>query len=361
MVLPSRERSMVLVAPRKMEMREFPVPAIGPDEFLLRVNLVSICGGDPIEYEGRNVKAHYPMILGHEVVGTIATIGDEAARTYGVEVGDRVNVEPYILCGQCEYCLTGYYQFCRTSRVYGVNMSCETPPYLWGAYGEYMFGAPGSKVHKIAPGVPDEAAVLASVLGNGVRWIRTKGAVRAGEGVVVLGVGAQGLASVIAAREANAAPIIVIGREALKLKWDLAREYGAHHLIDLEREIDPVGTVRDLTGGRLADVVVECTGAAAMMELGLDVIRPTGRFVMVGTTGYRQAPLTTDKIVFKEVVLLGGLGQSWDTELAVRIINSRKYPVEKMMTHCFPLESAEEALLFFMRNPDKALRVAIQP
>ena len=191
-------------------------------------------------------------------------------------VGDRVNVEPYIICGQCEYCLTGYYQFCLNSKVYGVNLSCERPPHLWGAYGEYLYGAPGSKVHKIAPSVPDEAAALASVLGNGVRWIRTKARVAFGESVVILGAGAQGLATVIAAHEAGANPIIVIGREANPAKWALAAEFGAHHLVDLDREPDPLGRVRELTGGRLADVVVECTGAEPMMQLGLEVARPDG-------------------------------------------------------------------------------------
>src|SRR5947209_2527460 len=106
------ERSAVLAQPRQMALREFPIREIDDDTFLLKINLVSIGGGDPIEYEGRNVKAHYPMILGHEMVGTIHAIGDAAARRYGVSVGDRVNVEPYIICGACEYCLTGYYQFC---------------------------------------------------------------------------------------------------------------------------------------------------------------------------------------------------------------------------------------------------------
>lgn len=354
------ERSMVLLQPRQMEMREFAIPEIDDDSFLLKVNLVSICGGDPIEYEGRNVKAHYPMILGHEMVGAIEKIGDAAARHYGVDVGDRVNVEPYILCGQCEYCLSGYYQFCVISKVYGVNMSSDQPPHLWGAYGEYLYGAPGSKVHKIDPSVPDEAAVLSSVLGNGVRWIRTKAQVKFGEAVVILGAGAQGLATVIAAREAGADPIIVVGREANPLKWTLATEFGAHHLVDLDQTTDPLARVRELTAGRLADVVVECTGVEAMMQLGLELIRPVGRYVMIGTCGHSRRSLITDMVVFKEIQILGGLGQSWDTEAAVKIINSRKYPVEKMVSHVFPLEQADEALRFFMTRPDRAVRVAIK-
>lgn len=355
------ERSAVLVKPRQMELREFPIPEIDDESFLLKVDLVTICGGDPIEYDGRNVKAHYPMILGHEMVGTIDRIGEAAARRYGVAPGDRVNVEPYIVCGQCEYCLSGYYQFCLTSRVYGVNLSCEQPPHLWGAYGDYLYGAPGSKVHKIDPAVPDEAAALASVLGNGVRWIRTKAQVKFGEAVVILGVGAQGLATIIAAREAGAAPIIVVGREANPAKWALATEFGAHSLVDLDQEREPSQRVRELTNGRLADVVVECTGAEAMMQLGLELARPTARYIMIGTCGFGRPALITDMIVFKELQVLGGLGQSWDTEAAVKIINSRKYPIEKMISHVFPLEGADEAIRFFMAHPEQTVRVAIKP
>lgn len=344
-----------------MAMREFAIPDIDDESFLLKVNRVTICGGDPIEYEGKNVKARYPMILGHEMTGRIVKIGDRAARRYGVDAGDRVSVEPYIVCGECEYCLTGYYQFCATSRVYGVNISCDQPPYLWGAYGEYLFGARGSRVHKIAADVPDDAAALASVLGNGVRWIRTKAQVKFGESVAILGAGAQGLATVIAASEAGAGRILVVGREANPLKWRLATEFGATDVVDLDEHDDPVARVRELNDGRLVDVVVECTGAEAMMQLGLELIRPVGRYVMVGTCGFSRRSLTTDLVVFKEVQLFGGLGQSWDTEEAVRILNRRTYPIEKMVTHVFPLTEADEAIRFFMTHPEEALRVAIQP
>lgn len=352
---------MVLFEPRRMSMQEFALPDIDDDSFLLKVRRVTICGGDPLEYEGRHSKVRYPMILGHEMTGTIEQIGERAARRYGVEAGERVAVEPYILCGTCEYCLKGFYQLCETSRIYGVNMSCDEPPHLWGAYGEYLYGAPGSRVHKIAPAVSDEAAALASVLGNGVRWIRTKAQVKFGESVAILGAGAQGLATIIAAREAGAHPIMVLGREKNRLKWDLAREFGAHSLIDLDEEPDPLGRVRALTSGRLADVVVECTGAEPMMQLGLEIIRPVGRYVMVGTCGSARRALITDMVVLKEIQILGGLGQSWDTEEAVRIINSGRYPIEKMVTHVFSLEQADEAIQFFIAHPEQAVRVAIRP
>ena len=352
---------MVLYEPFKMEMREFDYPQVSADDMVVKVDLVSICGGDPIEFSGRNVKTHLPLILGHEMVASVDELGEIASQKYGIKKGDKVTVEPYIVCRECEYCLNGYYQLCTQSRAYGVNISCNVPPYIWGAYGEYMYIASGSKVHKIAPGVKDEAAVLSSVLGNGVRWIRTKGKVKFGETVIIIGAGAQGLATVIAAREANAGKIIVIALEKLSIKWQLAKEFGATHLIDLEKDNQPLKTVREITGNHLGDVVVECTGAPHLVELGLDLVRPAGRYVIVSTNGYEKVPLTTDKIVFKEIDVFGGLGQSWDTEPAVEIINSGRVPLDKMITHTFPLERAEEAVRFFIDHREDTLRVAIKP
>ena len=130
---------MVLVAPRTMEMQEFDIPAIHDQDMLIKVDMVSICGGDPIEYENRNIKTHYPIILGHELVGTVVEVGSQAATVYAVKPGDRVNVEPYILCNQCEYCLSGYYQLCTNARVYGKT----------AIFDDAIFQTPGLRAHTL--------------------------------------------------------------------------------------------------------------------------------------------------------------------------------------------------------------------
>ncbi|MGI6365517.1 MAG: zinc-dependent alcohol dehydrogenase [Bacillota bacterium] len=353
-------KAMVLEAPRKMVMKTFPMPDITPEGMIIKIDMVGICGGDPIEYEGKNQKTHYPLILGHELVGTVYKIGSIAKQMYTADVGDKVTIEPYIVCGKCYYCLNSLYQFCEHSKVYGVNITSSEEPYLWGAYAEYMYVAPGSKVHKIETDVPDEAACMSSVLGNGVRWVRTLGQVKFGESVVIIGPGAQGLTSIIAAKEAGAYPIIILGRTRNPEKWALAKEYGADYVVDITKD-DPVEMVNCLTQGKLADVVIETTGAEAMMELGIHLARPAARYIMVGTCGFERNALTTDIIVFKELKVIGGLGQSWDTEPAVKIINSRKYPVEKLVTHVYPLEKADEAMNFYMNNNGSTIRVAIKP
>jgi len=353
---------MVLVAPQQMEMWEFPLPKVGPRDLLLRVEMVGICGSEPKKYMGTSVwNPPYPLILGHEMVGFIQEIGKEARRRYQADVGDRIVVEPYLSCGWCEFCSTGHYQLCVERRVYGTSDSCHTPPHLFGGYGRHLFVSWGSKVHKIAPEVPLEAAHLASVIGNGIRWVRTKGQVQFLESVVILGPGAQGLASVISAVEAGAGPIVVIGLAKDRKRLALAAEFGAHHTLVAD-EVDVVKALREITSGKMASVVVECTGTAPGMNLALDLARPLGRISLPGLPhAGQQVPLLMEKVVLKELTLRGALGQVAEVEDAVRLINSRRYPVEKITTHVFALEEAEQGMKLFMSGDPDCIRVALRP
>jgi threonine dehydrogenase-like Zn-dependent dehydrogenase len=351
---------MVLEAPRRFAEARFPLPAIGDDEFLLRVEMVTICGGDPIEYEGRNRRAHYPLVLGHEVTGTIEQIGNAAAARHGVEAGARVIVEPYISCLECPYCLAGNYHFCDQAMVYGVTISSDRPPHLWGAYGEYLYGAPGAHVHRMAGDVPSQAACLTSVVANAVRWIHTRGMATAHEPVLILGGGVQALASVIVAREAGLGPIVVVARARNPRKMELARAYGADAIIDAESDkvVEQIQGVVDAGSLRLA---VECTGAQSMIDLGVEALDVGGRLVQAGTRGGESAAVDIDAVVFKELDLRGGLGQAGDTEQAAGIVNSRRYPIEEMVTHVFPLSQVEDAMRTFMEGRNDVIHIALDP
>jgi len=356
----AKTRSMVVTRPGHMEMQEFEVPKVGPSDMLLRVERVSICGSDPNHFLGLQGDEAFPFILGHELVGFVEEVGSEAAQDYGVAKGDRVVVEPYIPCRRCPFCMTGNYALCDHRRVYGFSVSASTPPHLWGAYGEFMYVAPGSMVHRISAGPPPEAACLASVIGNGIRWVRTKGEAKLGDKVVILGPGAQGLASVVAAKESGTSPIIVTGMGKDVHKFELAKEFGADFTIDVEKE-DVAKRVRELTEGRMADVAIECTGQADSLRSAFGLLRSMGRLVIAGTFKQREVPIKPDWIVFRELEVVGGLGQSLDVEDAVKIIESRKYPIEKIITHQFPMEKAPEAMKFFMEAPAGSIRVALVP
>jgi len=338
--------AMVLVSPGKIIKKTFRIPKVKENELLLKVEMVSICGSDRHLYEGTHKAASFPKILGHEVVGFVDQIGEKASEEYHLKIGDRVTVEPYIMCKNCEFCLTG--------------LTCDQYPFLLGGYSEYMHILPGSKLHKINKDVPSESACLSSVIGNGVRWIRTKAQVSLGEAVVIIGAGAQGLASVIIAKESGAKPIIVLGINKDFNKFKIAKEFGADYLINIE-ENDPVKEVEKITNGRMAEVVIECAGVDSSVKTAFLLARPGGRVILAGLTGGKNVSVCTDRIVNNELIVKGGHGQSWDVEDAVKIINSKKYAIEKMITHKFPLTEVQKAMELFLIAPPECTRVALIP
>ncbi|MFQ5693474.1 MAG: zinc-binding dehydrogenase, partial [Nitrospinota bacterium] len=297
-----KEFSAVLEGKARMSLREFPLPELGEDEGLLRVEMAGVCGSDYSWYHEKVQLPYYPVILGHEILGRIEKLGKKAADRLGLAEGDRVVVESRISCNACRYCLAGNYVFCDKELGYGTTVPCDRPPHLWGAYGEYLYIAPGARVHKVSESVPAEAAVLTcGILANGLRWVHQKGGVGIGDAVVVQGVGQQGLATVIASTEAGAGLIIATGVRGDERRLRLAREYGAHHTVNME-EPGAVERILDLTGGRGADVVVDVTSSPASFQTALDLVRKQGTVVSAGLKGTRvETPVVLDKIVLREV------------------------------------------------------------
>jgi threonine dehydrogenase-like Zn-dependent dehydrogenase len=347
---PRKTLAMVQTANRKLEPRELPVPEIGDDDALLRVEACGICGSDYEQYEGV-LRTPVPVIPGHEPLGVIERIGDTAARRWGVDVGDRVAVETMLPCHNCPICLRGDYHLCRQRRIYSY-IPLEVAPGLWGAYSEYMYLGPTSIVHKVDAALAPQLAVIFNPLGAGFRWAVEIPKTQPGDTVVILGPGQRGLASVVACREVGAGTIIVTGLEADRRKLELAREFGADHTIDVENET-PKQRIRELTDGRGADVVVDVSSyATAPVAEALDYAAPGGRVVLAGVKGFKPIPdFVSDKIVMKEIKILGAIGVTWSGyDAAIRLIESRKVPLEKMHTHDFGLREAELAIRTLARE-----------
>jgi len=351
--------SWELIEPGVMRKKEFDLPEIGPQDLLMKVNMVTICGSDPKAYEGKLKKPIFPIILGHEMAGTVAEIGEEALKIYKVSKGDRITVEPYIACGHCKYCLSGYYQLCKFSMCYGISISSSVYPHIWGAYGEYMYVASGSFVYKLEDGISDEAGCYSSILGNGFRFITTKAGLKPQEDVLILGPGAIGLATIIAAKESGAGQIIVAGLSGKdEVKFTLAKKFGADYIVRVDEE-DLVSRVKEITDGEMVDVAVECSGASSAVEQGLSSLKPLGRFVIAGINGNKKVPITTDNFVYKELMVSGSVGQPGNVQAAMKVINKGKYELETIVTHRFSLDEADKAINYFMEGHPDCVRVAI--
>lgn len=350
MSVPSKSFSMVQTAVRKLEPMDLPIPDIDEDSALLEVEACGICGSDYEQFEGQ-LRTPVPVVPGHEPLGRIARIGDRAAARWGVNVGDRVAVETMISCRHCASCLSGSYHLCDDRKIYSYVPTTE-PPGLWGAYSQYMYLHPHSVLHKVSNDLSPEVAVMFNPLGAGFRWAVEMPATQPGETVVVLGPGQRGLASVIACREVGAGTIIVTGLSADARKLELARLFGADHVIDVEQE-DTVRRVRELTDGRGADVVVDVSAYATRPVVdALSLVRPGGRVVLAGVKGFKAVEgFVSDLVVLKEIRILGAIGVTASGyRSAIRLLESGRVPVERMHTHNFALSEAELAIRTLARQ-----------
>lgn len=360
---------MVLTDDRRLELRELPRPTIGPEDGLLRVEACGICGADVELFNGRSRDfIRYPVVPGHEPVGVLEEVGERAAARWGVRPGDRVAVEPFIPCGHCRLCLAGDYTNCTGWGQAVMAYACisqDVAPGLWGAYATHLYLHPNSVLHKVASDVPAEIAVMFNPLGNGIRWAVHVPQTQLGDTVVVLGSGQRGIAAAIAAKAAGAGTVIITDVSAARVKLELALELGADHAIDVERE-DVVQRVKEITEGRLADVVVDVSaGATRPVVDAIEIVRPRGTVVLAGMKGGRVVPeFVSDRVVLKGIRLQGALGANRAAfAQAIRIIEGRRFPLHRLHTHDFPLSKSAEAIRVLAREipGEDAIHVAIQP
>jgi threonine dehydrogenase-like Zn-dependent dehydrogenase len=348
--LPKSSFAMVQTAVRTLEPRDIAIPDIDDDSAVLRLEACGICGSDYEQFEGQ-LRTPMPVIPGHEPLGRIARIGDRAARRWGVDVGDRVAVETMLSCRHCGPCLSGSYHLCDSRRIYSYIPLTEAPG-LWGGYSQYMYLAPNSVLHRVSADLEPAIAVMFNPLGAGFRWAVEMPNTRPGDTVVILGPGQRGLASVIACREVGAGTIIVTGLAADANKLELARLYGANHTIDVDNE-DAVKRVKELTGGRGADVVVDVSAYATKpVADALSMVRPGGTVVLAGVKGFRAVDnFVSDLVVMKEINIKGAIGvTSSGYKAAIRLIESGRVPMARMHTHDFALADAALAIRTLARQ-----------
>ncbi len=342
-------RAAVLVKPKTLELREFPRPAVGADDALLRIEACGICGSDYEQYEGHLPETEdykqFPVIPGHEPLGRIEEIGPRARERWRVDVGDRVAVRSGYGCGRCDACRRFEPAACRTrGGTYGYT-DVGKAPFLWGGYAEHMYLTPLSVLKRADADLPAEVAVMFNPLAAGLSWAGTVPATGPGDRVVILGAGQRGLCCVIAAREAGARRVVITGlaRDAAKLA--LARELGADAAIDVEAG-DVIAQVREATGGG-AEVVVDTTPyAPRSLTDAVAIAVRRGRIVVAGLKGGRPTQgLLADEVIYKELTIRGVLSMPvGETFRAVDIIAARRYPFDRLHTLSFPIEQAEEAI-----------------
>ncbi len=321
--------ALVLTRPRHFERCTFDIPDIGDDDGLLRVEACGLCGTDHEQYTG-HIPARHSFIPGHEVIGTIEQVGPRAAERWGVDTGDRVAVEVFQSCRECDACRSGMYRRCERNGLATMVgfVDAERPPSLWGGYATHLYLGPDSMLLPVPASLDPVLATLFNPLGAGIRWAVDVPGTKAGDVVAILGPGVRGLCAAAAAKEAGARFVMVTGRgprDADRLAR--ATSFGADLTVDVETD-DASRALKAASGG-LADVVVDVTAKApAAFAQAVSLARPGGTVVVAGTRGGGGAPgFDPDHIVYKELRVVGALGVDVNAyRPALSMLESGRYP-----------------------------------
>jgi threonine dehydrogenase-like Zn-dependent dehydrogenase len=341
----------VAVTPGRTELRELPAPPVTDTTGLLRVAVTGVCGSDWGYYQNLP-GTRGPLILGHETVGHVQALGATAASKWGVREGDLVALEEYLPCGHCEFCRSGDFRLCDATdwRLGGLRYGATAlsiAPGLWGGFATVQHLHLNTVFHRVPAGLSPRHAALALPLSNGIEWTYLQGGAGPGQTVVIQGPGQQGLACVIAAREAGAEQVIVtgLGHATDQERLRMARQLGAHHTLDIEAQ-DLLETVSDLTGGRMADLVIDCaSGGPQSVVSAIALARKRGRVILAGQKRKRIPEFDSDQIIARFLHVQGMRGHSYaSVELALQLIAANRHGVQALATHIFPLADTDLAL-----------------
>lgn len=311
-----------------------PQPQAG--EILLRVKAVGICGSDLHMYEdGRigNIVYETPLVLGHEFMGEVVAVGDNAkdGLQKPIQVGQRVAVDPACPCYHCELCEQGHPNLCPHHTFFGVYPTD-------GAFQEYMV-VPGRNCFPISERISDGAGTLLETLGIAIH-ASDLGKLKVANSVAVIGCGPVGLLIIQMAKLAGAAPIFAVD----KFDWrvEKACQYGATAWrVD---ETDSVRRLMDETDGRGVDVVFEAAWADSSVQMAADMVRPGGRLVLVGIPGDDRLTVQHSTVRRKGLTIMMARRMKHTYPRAIRLAERGMVQLDDLISHHMPLEQAPRAL-----------------
>jgi L-iditol 2-dehydrogenase len=346
-------RALVLRAPHDFSVEDVPRPRPGPFEVLCRVRATAICGTDPHivagDYPGFWPK-EFPLIPGHEWCGEVVELGPGAAEL-GWQTGTRVAGTSHAGCGYCRLCVEGRYNLCenygdeRLHRQYG--------HYSPGAYADYVVHSVKS-VFAVPDSIGDEEAAMLDPTSIALHTVK-RGGQAPGDTVAVIGPGVMGLLVAECARALGAGRVLVVGRGA---RLEKAAALG-HETVDFTSG-DPVAAIRERTGGRGADVALECSGDPASVGRCVELVRKGGRVAVIGIP-LEPGPIPLRRLVLDEIELTGVRAAAGEMPEAIALVAAGRIRLRELITHHFELEDFAEAFRVFTERVDGALKVIVHP
>lgn len=328
--------------PWNIEISDVQMPEPKEGEALLRVKSAGICGSDIGAFRGTNGLVSYPRIIGHEIAGEVISIPENNKN--GIKPGDRVIVDPYLYCGHCYPCSIGRTNCCVDLKVLGVHVD--------GGMAEY-FCHPADMLLKVPDDMPWDIIPLAEPLTIALHGIHRLN-LKAGEHIAINGAGPIGLLAAMVALHYGAEPIMI---DLVKERLDFAKSLGVQYTINL-REEDLVEKVSEYTNGRMAECVMEASGANSAIRATLDIVSHAGRIALTGWPK-QETPIPTDMITRKEVDVRGARTSAGEFPEAIELIYHQKVDARRILTKVISIDEVPETIRDIEKNPGNYMKVNI--
>ncbi len=341
-------KSLVLTEYKKLEIKDMPVPEVGPGDVRVKVDSCGICGSDVHGYDGSSGRRIPPLIMGHEAAGVVDSVGE------GVEdlgPGDRVTFDSMISCGTCRFCRAGEINLCDHRRVVGVS------PGDWkqhGAFAEYVV-VPQHIVFRLPDGLSFAHAAMVEPVSVAVHAV-SRTPIRLGDRAVVVGCGMIGLLTIQAAKAAGCGTVFAVDLDETRL--ERAARLGADVTIDAKENV-PAAVIA-ATEGRGADVAFEAVGAAKPIATAIESLRKGGALTLIGNVT-PKVEVDLQAIVTRELTLYGSCASSGEYPLCLDLLGRGVIKVHELVTAVAPLEDGPGWFdRLYAREPG-LMKVILQP
>ncbi|MBW1919886.1 MAG: alcohol dehydrogenase catalytic domain-containing protein [Deltaproteobacteria bacterium] len=355
MEIPEKMKAVVLMGPNKLEIKEVDTPRTGPQDVLIKVQATAVCSSD-VSLIAKPWEAQPPygsFIIGHEYAGIVAAVGDTVDE---FSVGDRVAVEASYGCGRCRNCRLGNYTAClnygNLKRGHWANGFTTN-----GGFAQYALNQLNT-VYKIPDSIEFDEAALITNLGCVLYGFQTTGGYIVGDDVAIIGPGPLGLISASVARALCAERIFLIGTRSSRL--ETGKSIGADRIINVHDE-DPVKVVREETGGKGADLVIESSGAPTGIQTAVEMCKRMGKVLLLG---YPEEPASLNFAMMgmRNIHIFSVRGEGWaNCARGISLLSQGKVTLKPLATHSFPLDQVEEAFRTFTERIGGAIKVIVHP
>ena len=336
-------KQVTLVSEKTFEVKDVPVPSYAPNQAMLKVKAVGICGSDIHAYYGKHPFMSFPITLGHEATGEVIAVGSEVTN---LKVGDRVLMRPQKVCGKCRMCREGRYNICKTLEVLGCQCT--------GASSDY-YPVNADQLYKLPDNIDYDVGTVIEPLSVGVRAVNRPGSVK-GKNVLVIGAGTIGNVVMQSAKALGANKVVISDVSDYKLA--MARECGADVAVNVRNENLEEVLDREFGIDGL-DVVYECSANSAALNQMMRYGRKGMAFVIVAVYGYKPE-IEMGLVQDREYEIYGTLMYLHeDYETAIRLVAEGKVNLKALISKEFPREQAAQAYQYIEDNRDAVQKVIL--